>query len=164
LWGCTSESVALGMATYLYKQDRARRKSIEFKTDIQGLIPQFLDRIAVSHNLPEWGIGGQVSYINGNYLTLTCSYDLTDGVYDSIMFRDANGSVSDVLSMVVIDSNTVEVTGTVPAWLYDGEEFDKTNFSMGISNTFVKDYIVISVKPNGNEIAITATNYDETIY
>jgi len=164
LWGCTDGVKALEMATYLYKQDKARRKSVEFKTDIQGLIPEFLDRIAISHNLPEWGIGGQISYINGNYITLTCSYDLSDGIYDSIIFRKEDASVSDILSMVVVDSNTIEILGTVPTWLYDGEEFDKTNFSMGISNTFVKDYIVISIKPSGNEITITATNYDETIY
>jgi len=182
LWGCTSESVALAMATYLYKQDRARRKSVEFKTDIQGLIPQFLDRIAISHNIPNWGLAGQIVAVSGNNITLDCDFDMIAKTlecddkldclevfckvnnFDTILFRDELGGVSDTYSFTVVGAKEIQLTTTAPAWLNTTEAFDNTFFSIGAVDSVVKDYIVTSVKPNGEQISITAVNYDESIY
>lgn len=182
LWGCTSESVALGMATYLYKQDRARRKSVEFKTDIQGLIPQFLDRIAISHNMPNWGLGGQIVSVSGNNITLDCDFDLISKTlecddkfdclevfckvnnFDTIMFRDEVGGVSDAYTFSVVGAKEIQLTSTPPTWLNTSETFDNTFFSIGAVDSVVKDYIVTSVKPNGEQITIVAVNYDDSIY
>jgi len=182
LWGCTSESVALAMAKYLYKQDRARRKSIELKTDVQGLIPQFLDRIAVSHNIPNSGLGGQIVAVSGNNITIDCDFDLIAKTlecddtfdclevfckvnnFDTILFRDELGGVSDTYTFSVIGAKEIQLTATAPTWLNTTEAYDNTFFSISSIDSFVKDYIVTSVKPNGEEIKIEAVNYDESIY
>ena len=184
LWGCTDDTIADNMAKYLYKQDRSRRKTVEFKTDIQGLIPQFLDRIGISHNLPKWGFGGQIKSFVGRVITLSCDHDLiafpcdetrecddvffeecpTDSNYDTILFRNKNGDVSDLFTFTVIDSVTIELTTDAPTWLYSGEDYDRTFFSIGYNTSIVKDYIVTNIKPNGKEVTIQCVNYDESIY
>ncbi len=164
LWGCTDDVVASDMAKYLFKQDRARRKSIEFKTDVQGLIPQFLDRIAVSHNIPSWGTGGQIVAVSGDTITLDCDFDIVSSAFDTILFRDEIGGVSTSYSFSVISSREILLSSAAPAWLNTTEAFDNTFFSIGTVDSVVKDYIVTSVKPNGEQITISAVNYDESIY
>ena len=185
-WGNTDDTVAEDTARYLYKQDRSRRKTVEFKTDIQGLIPEYLDRIGISHDLPSWGIGGQVASFSGRVINLTCNYgrvlyDLwncadtyacddvffpisLDHFYDTIIFRDSNGEVSDLLTFTVIADGQIELTTDAPTWLYQGEDRDKTYFSIGKVDSVVKDYIITNIKPNGKEVTITGVNYDETIF
>ena len=159
LWGCTSESVALGMATYLYKQNASRRKSVEFRTDVQGLIPQFLDRIAIGHVLPDWGYASTVVSVNGSNVTIN---DEIDENYDKVMFINDNGSVSDILDCVV-DGNVLIVTN-LPDWVHGYADSEPTRMSVGTATNVVRDYIITSIKPKGDEITIVATNYDEGIY
>ena len=194
LWGCTDEAWALSMATYLFKQDRTRRKSIEFRTDVQGMIPQFLDRVGISHNLPNWGFGGMIAAVSGRVITLECNYDVIfparpagewpcdetsycgdtyfptcpDGSsvpYDSILFRNQYGAVSDIYYYDVTGRAEITLREDAPTWLYVGPDYDNTPFSIGIGNEVVKDYIVTSVKPGQKEsVSITAVNYDPSIY
>ena len=48
LFGCTDETYALQFATYMYNVKARRRKEVTFVTEMEGLLPIFGDRIAVS--------------------------------------------------------------------------------------------------------------------
>lgn len=49
--------------------------------------------------------------------------------------------------------------------LYVGPDYDNTYFTIGSTTEMVKDYTVISVKPDTSDtVAITCANYDESIY
>ena len=184
LWGCTDQATALSMATYLFKQDRARRKTIEFQTDEQGLIPQLLDRIAISHNIPKWGDAGRVVAVNGNQITVDCNSTVfenyvpqcsdvlpcdfvapCDFKYNTIIFIDDTGKPSAEFGITVVSAGVLELDATPPTWIYTGYDKDKTAFSLGTTTTTVKDYIITNVRPaSSNRITIQATNYDESIY
>ena len=159
LWGCTDKSAAESMASYMYKQDKARRKSVEFKTDVQGLIPQFLDRIGIASVLPSWGYASVVLGVNGSDVTIN---DEINQSYDKVLFINDNGSVSDILDCVV-SGKTVTVTN-LPTWVHGWDENEPTRMSIGNVSDIVRDYIVTNIKPNGNEVTIMGTNYDEGIY
>lgn len=186
LIGCTEYNVAISSAAYGYKSQKARKKIVKFKTDEQGLIPNYLDRIGVSHNVPKWGQGGQITsfsgqtiYMDEEYLTeypfaSDCSdtLDCTDVMFPecpieqlAIVFRAPNGTVSDIYPCTKISASSVDVTGTLPTWLYFGDLQDNTYFSIGELATIVKDYTVTEIKPSGlGEFEIQAVNYDPTIY
>ena len=86
--------IADNMAKYLHKQDESRRKVVTFSTDIQGLVPQFLDKIMVSHSSLQWGDAGYI--ISRNNDELTISEPLTGSkTGKTIVFRNIDGSVSD---------------------------------------------------------------------
>jgi len=189
LIGCTDQVLALAEATYGWLQKESRRKVASFSTDIQGILPNYLDRIGVTHNTPEWGLSSNVVAVNGNQITINCQLFGSDeelGIctdelglcadvfckgfsenldYDTIIFRNKDGSVSDIYSFTIIGRYDIVLDQTPPIWLYTGYDYDKTPFSIGVSNKFVKDYIVTEIAPRGNNVIdIKAINYDPTVY
>ena len=148
--------IAENMAKYLYKQDEARRKIISFSTDIQGLVPQFLDKIMISHNALQWGEAGEVYSRSGDNLIISDKLtDLTAG--KTIVFRDVDGSVSDPYSITITDATNITVVG-MPAWV-----MDNTFYTIQEAGT-AREFIVIAVKPSGNSVQIDCVNYDKNIY
>jgi len=150
LFGVTTNAQALAMATYLYKQDAARRKTVTFDTDIQGLVPQFLDKILISHSSILWGVAGITEAVDGIQVTL--SEEVTSN--SNITFRNIDGSVSNSLAFTMIDGYNINITG-LPAWV----EKD-TPYTVGTT----KEYLVTSIKPKGETVSIECVNYDASIY
>lgn len=150
LFGVTNEAKALEVATYLYKQDNARRKIITFETDIQGLVPQFLDKILISHSTLLWGSAGVVDGVDGSIVTLSESIDSIS----TITFRNKNGEPSNSLSATLIDSYNIDVT-LLPSWVEDGAPYTAGD---------AKEYLVTGVKPQGDTVRLECVNYDESIY
>ena len=101
-------TIAADMAKYLYKQDEARRKIVSFSTDIQGLVPQFLDKIMVSHNALQWGEAGEVYSKSGDDLIISDKLtDLTEG--KTIVFRDIDGfSYNEIAEKLNCEVGTVK--------------------------------------------------------
>ncbi len=148
--------IAEDMAKYLYKQDEARRKVVSFSTDIQGLIPQFLDKIMISHSAIQWGEAGEVYSRSGDNLIISDGLtDLTAG--KTIVFRDIDGSVSDPYSITIVDEYNITVVG-MPAFVTVN-----TFYTIQEAGTAM-EFIVIAVKPSGNSVQIDCVNYDENIY
>ncbi len=147
---------AANMAKYLYKQEESRRKIVSFSTDIQGLVPQFLDKIMVSHSSLQWGEAGEVISRSVDDLVISDALeDLTGS--KTIVFRDIDGSVSDPYSITITDATNITVTG-MPAWV-------TTNTFYTIQETgTAKEFLVIAVKPSGESVQIDCVNYDADIY
>jgi hypothetical protein len=152
----TAQEIAANMAKYLYKQDQARRKIVTFQTDIAGLIPQFLDKILISHSALQWGQSGEIYNRDGDELTL--SDPLTDlGSGQTIVFRNIDGSVSTFYDLVIIDSTHITVVG-MPSWVTNNTIYTIQN------KDSQREFLVISVKPQGESVEITCVNYAPEIY
>ena len=70
--GVTDAAVALARAKYTYKSEKARRKLVTFKTDVQGLIFNVFDRIAVSHTTINLGVSGKIVSVDNDLVGITC--------------------------------------------------------------------------------------------
>lgn len=148
--------VAENMAKYLFKQDDYRRKIVTFSTDIQGLVPQYLDKIMLSHSAVQWGEAGEVYGRTGDNLVLSDALtDLSAG--QTIVFRDIDGSVSDAYAIIITDANNITVAG-MPAWVTNNTFY--TIQGMGTA----KEFLVISVKPSGETVSVDCVNYSPEIY
>ena len=60
LFGCTGAEQAMREGLYMAAANRYRRRIITFRTELEGLIPTYGDLIAITHDLPRWGQGGEV--------------------------------------------------------------------------------------------------------
>ena len=60
LFGCTGRDQAMREGLYMAAANRYRRRIMTFRTELEGLIPTYSDLIAVTHDLPRWGQGGEV--------------------------------------------------------------------------------------------------------
>ena len=149
-------TIADDMAKYLYKQDQSRRKIVTFSTDIQGLVPQFLDKIMVSHSSLQWGEAGEVISRSGDDLVLSDALIDLDGS-KTIVFRNIEGSVSDAYNVTITDKYNITVTG-MPVWVTTNTFYTVQDIGTA------REFLVISVKPSGDSVAIDCVNYDETIY
>ena len=149
-------SIASSMSKYLWKQDKARRKIVTFQTDIQGLVPQFLDKIMVSHSSLQWGEAGEVVSRSSDDLVLSDRL-VNQAAGKTIVFRNIDGSVSDPYSITIVDEVNITVTG-MPAWV------DKHTFYTIQDTGTAKEFLVIAVKPAGDSVQIDCVNYDESIY
>ena len=60
LFGCTNMAHARREALYLARNNVYRRKTIKLATELEGYIPTFGDLVVVSHDMPDWGVSGDV--------------------------------------------------------------------------------------------------------
>ena len=60
---------AMREGLYMAAANRYRRRIMTFRTELEGLIPTYGDLIAITHDLPRWGQGGEVVDVDGRALT-----------------------------------------------------------------------------------------------
>ena len=60
LFGVTSRDQAFREGMYQAAANRYRRKIVKFQTEMEGFIPSYGDLIAIQHDMPAWGQGGEV--------------------------------------------------------------------------------------------------------
>jgi hypothetical protein len=163
--GITSATHAAEYARLTWQRSQLQRKRITFDTELEGLILQLGDRIGVSHNLPKWGDGGLVIGQSGNTLAVDRNLDWTGGA-KQILLRKPDGSVTDPITVTEGDfPNKVVLPGAAPTTINYDNDNEYTSFAFGSSTTLVRDFIVISTKPTGeNTVTVEAVNYAPTIF
>ena len=186
LFGCTDETYAQQMAVYLWNQRTRRRKVAKLSTELEGLIPQFGDRIAISHPLPNWGQSGVlVERISSTIFRLDARITVPAG--NVIMFRDKYGVpygpvavtekiktpggkpcgvVEAIISTLDDGGSIIELSEVPSISIYvPGDGRDPTNWVIGDSNTMVRDFIVTRTTPNGDVMVnVEGQVYDEAIF
>ena len=153
LFGVTDRDLALRDAQYRYKSSK-RRISYKFSTGIQGIIPEYLDKIIIGHASIDAGEPGIVEYVDGT------------NVFFGQVEQKSQVSFIDELFVVhgpySIDSwlNNVATISTLPSFvtaetkchLYDTTE--ETN-----------EAVVTRIAPKSqDEVEIQAIIYDATVY
>ena len=68
LFGCTGAAHGEHEGLYMAAANRYRRRIVSFRTELEGLIPTYGDLIAITHDLPRWGQGGEVVAVDGRAL------------------------------------------------------------------------------------------------
>lgn len=67
--------------------NRYRRRIVTFSTKLEGLIPSYGDLISITHDMPHWGIGGEVLSVNGMILTLSEPIQVTKALNHYLALR-----------------------------------------------------------------------------
>lgn len=146
-------------------RNRYRRKYITFSTELEGLIPTYGDLISITHDMCEWGQGGEVLSISGNMLKLSESLIWKPNEEHFISFRLLNGSMSDVYQVVrgAVDSEAVLQT-TPDFEIYTGTAKERTHFAFGAKGKMSMMAKVIGVRPRGDTVEISCVNESEEVY
>ena len=173
LFGCTDADQAEREALYIARNNLYRRKEIIIVTELEGYIPTFGDLVVISHDMPEWGISGDVMKVEQDgSIRLTEPVELSDDTKTyNIAFRTRDGGVSGPWAVTAgTVSNSVLLSGT---WtyirdpgpepcatatnssgdsirLYCGTEEERTQFSFGEANAWSQRCIVKGIKPRGD--------------
>lgn len=167
LFGVTDRQHAYEEGLYYCAANRYRRTIIRFQTEMEGFIPAFADLIAISHDLPAWGQGGELVAWDAATKTAIVSEPLTwDTGTHYIGLRRRDGSVSGPYAVTAGTDAYHVVLATEPDFTpYVGNDEERTHFCFGVGETWRQPARITAVKPRGaNLVEIEAINEDPSVH
>ena len=167
LFGCTDKSQAMREGKYIAAANRYRRRIITFRTELEGLIPTYGDLVAISHDMPSWGVSGEVLSWDAATKVLICSERLPwqTGANHYIALRRLDGSVTDPIGVTrgVTDRHAVlQQIPSVGPQTGGGEE--RTHFAFGVGQTWAQMARVMSVKPRADLVEVTCVAESASVH
>ena len=175
LMGCTSRTQAFKLGMYMCACNRDQRKPITFKTEWDGYIPKYGDRVSVSHDVAAYGQSGYGEGASWNPATKTLitsePLEWTAGVTHYIQFRQRDG-VPDgpFVATRGSDDSTVLVALTDAQrdslYISDGYSEEPTHYSFGPSvETVSLECVMLTATPADDDtIELTMVNYAPSVY
>lgn len=159
MFGCTSREQAWREGMYMAACNRYRRRTMNFETEMEGFIPSIGDLIAVQHDMPRWGVSGELTSWDAETLTAGLSEPVTFGAGNNYMsLRKRNGGVAGPY-LVAEASDPFVVTFIDPPEIVPdvGIDRERTHFAFGLADSQYINARVLSIKPRSlNKVAIYA--------
>lgn len=175
LFGCTDPNHASQFAMLLWNRRHMQRKSANWETELEGLIPYPGERIAISHTLPKWGISGYVALADAAALVLTLDRELpwaeTPPPY-VMAFRTQDGGMSSIVGVrsfglpnqVRLDSWPLRPDGS-PLVFSIGDRQENTHFVFGTSTNMVRDFVLTEIRPRGGvRVELVGVVYNPSVF
>jgi hypothetical protein len=159
LFGCTQRAQAWREGMYMAACNRYRRRTMNFETDMEGFIPSLGDLIAVQHDMPQWGVSGELTSWDEETLTAGLSEPVDFGAGNHYMsLRRRNGTVSGPYLVSETSDPFTVVFNEVPDIVPDvGIDRERTHFAFGLADSQYIRARVLSIKPRSlNKVAIYA--------
>lgn len=167
LFGVVNRDQAFREGMYQAAANRYRRKIIKFSTEMEGFIPSFGDLIAIQHDMPGWGQGGEVVGWDVPSLTATLSEPLTwaTGTH-YIALRRRDGSIDGPYAVTAGALPTQVIFAAAPALTpYTGGSEERTHYAFGASEAYRQPARVISVRPGSlTQVEIECVNEDANVH
>ena len=169
LFGCTGPEQAMREGLYMAAANRYRRRIMTFRTELEGLIPTYGDLIAITHDLPRWGQGGEVTAVDGRTLTLSepleWDADTAERPAHYIALRRRDGGLSGPWPVEPgADDRTVVLSDDLDLEPYTGADEERTHFAFGPGETWGLRARVMAVRPRGEQVEITAVGEDARVH
>ncbi len=167
--GPTKREQAFREGIYAAYANRDQRKTVSFTAELDGLIPLYGDLVGVSHDLPRWGISGEVEAVEGACVHVSEQLEWTAGAQHYVRFVGRNGAPTialrvmqnaadgDAMSMLLMDA--------LPAGFRfgDGVTEDPTRFAFGPSvEQVAQDVRLIRATPRQGQVELTFVNNAES--
>lgn len=175
LFGCTAKDHALREGAYIAANNRYRRRMVTFRTELEGMIPTYGDLIAVTHDMPRWGQGGEVidwraessrPPWTGVIVTLSEPLVWTEGASHYLALRRRDGSLAGPFRVEAItDAPTlVRLTEPLTVTPYTGGYEERTYFSFGPGQAWAQSARILAIRPRAEQVEITAVAEDARVH
>lgn len=158
LFGCTTEAHAVREGLYLAAANRYRRRIITLRTELEGLIPTYGDLIAIAHDMPSWGAGGEIVAWDADTKTAKLSEPIAfvDGQEHVMALRRRDGGVSGPHAVTPgSDAQQVVFADLPDIPIETGLSAERTHFAFGNAEQWSLLARVIAVRPRGEQVEIT---------
>lgn len=167
LFGVTNRNKAWKEGLHQAACNRYRRKIISFSTEMEGFIPSFGDLVAIQHDMPAWGQGGEVVAWDAGTKTLILSEPPTFSTGTHyIALRKRDGSVDGPYACTpTLDPYAVALSTTPAITPYTGQMEERTHYAFGAGIAWRQPARVLSAKPlNLYTVEIQAVNEDDSVH
>ncbi len=154
--GVTSRDQAWREGITMAASNRYRRRFGSHQTEMEGLIPRIGDLIAISHDMPAWGVSGDIiahtGIVAGSVLTL--SEPVVGGGTRWLAISAMDGSVSGPWQVSATDGSTaVTLLDSIPSFSWpDPYLRERPRYALGTtsSNLYIQAR-VLTIKPASPE-------------
>ena len=168
LFGCTDEAQAAREGLYMAADNRYRRKLVSWRTELDGLIPTYGDLVAVTHDMPRWGQGGEVIAWDEAEGLLTVSEPLewVEGQDHYIALRRRDGTPTGPFRVepVAGEERMLRVLDPLGFAPYTGTAEERSHFAFGPGEAWSAKARVIAVRPRGEQVEITTVGEDARVH
>ena len=168
LFGCTDAAQAKREGLYMAADNRYRRKLVSWSTELEGMIPTYGDLVAITHDMPHWGQGGEVVAWDDQAQVLTVSeplmWDAGMGHYIALRRRDGSLAGPFLAEAVGGNDRLVHVLEPLDFTPYTDTSEERTHFAFGAGDAWGAKARVIAVKPRGENVEITAVAEDARVH
>ena len=165
LFGCTDKNQALREAVYMALANRYRRRIVSFSTELEGLIPSYGDLISITHDMPNWGTGGEIISVNGTTLTLSEPVVFEEGQNHYLALRTQTGELAGPYRITSGSlPNEVVLRETPSIEIETGTKSERTHFAFGTQDKWGTLARVTSIKPRSDKVEITAVVEDNRVH
>lgn len=175
LFGCSSRDQAYREGMYMVASNRYRRRLVSFSTEMEGYIPSVGDLIVVQHDMPQWGLSGEVVDYDPTTLTVTLSEPVNEGAGDVLLedlsrltledggsvrrdfeaigtyyiaFRTRAGNATQQYEVTLTDDPYQVILSEIPSITPDfGLDRERTHFAFGVADSLYIEAKVLEVKP-----------------
>lgn len=158
LFGCITEAHAVREGLYLAAANRYRRRIITLRTELEGLIPTYGDLIAIAHDMPSWGAGGEIVAWDADTKTATLSEPAAFVAEQPhvMALRRRDGGVSGPYAVTPgSDAQQVVFIDLPDIAIETGLSAERTHFACGVAEQWSLLARVIAVRPRGEQVEIT---------
>lgn len=168
MFGITGRDHTFREGMYQAGSNRYRRKIIRFTAEMEGFIPSFGDLIAIQHDMPSWGQGGEITAWDAVNLIATLSEPPTwsPGSTHYIAMRKRDGGVDGPYAVTAGATDHQVVLQSIPAITpYVGGAEERTHYTFGWADTWRQPALLLSARPRGlHQIEIEAVNEDDNVH
>ena len=168
LFGCTDAAQAKREGLYMAADNRYRRKLVSWSTELEGMIPTYGDLVAITHDMPHWGQGGEVVAWDDQTQVLTVSESLNweadVGHYIALRRRDGSLAGPFLAESIGENDRLVHILEPLDFTPYTDTSEERTHFAFGAGDAWGAKARVIAVKPRGENVEITAVAEDARVH
>lgn len=166
LFGCTEKAQAIREGHYMAAANRYRRRLVTFQTELEGLIPTYGDLIAITHDMPSWGQGAEVTAVDGHALTVSEPLEWSDEPGDHfISLRKSDGRVSGPWPVRPSEMpNQMLLQDELDFRPYTGVRQERTHIAFGVGETWSTLARVTAVRPRGERVEISAVAENPAVH
>lgn len=166
LFGCTAKDHAQREGLYIAANNRFRRRLVTFRTELEGMIPTYGDLVAITHDMPRWGQGGEVVDHQGDVLALSEPVEWTEGATHYLALRRRDGGLAGPFRVQAVpgDPTKVRVLDPLTVTPYVGGSEERTYFSFGPGQAWAQSARVLGIRPRGGQVEISAVAEDSRVH
>lgn len=166
LFGCTTKDHAQREGLYIAANNRYRRRLVTFRTELEGMIPTYGDLVAITHDMPRWGQGGEVVGHQGDVLALSEPVEWTEGATHYLALRRRDGGLAGPYRVQAMsgDPTLVRVLDPLTITPYVGGSEERTYFSFGPGQAWAQSGRVLGIRPRGEQVEIAAVTEDSRVH
>lgn len=170
LFGCTDRDQAWREGMSMAAANRDQRRFPNLSAELDGLLPKYLDLVAITHDVPKWGLDGFVRGHNPATRVLTTSEPLEWWIGENhyLSLRMLDGTVrgpflvtqgEDEFSAVLASALPVDVE------IASGDTEEPTYYQFGPGEKRALNALALSATPDENgRVALTFVNYAESVH